>query len=185
MKGCAFPAAHAMWQYWAPPIERSTLISIAYSGCFFGIAIGAEFSNLVCDLLPSDNVLIVYGLFGIVWFVLWTWSIYENPSAHPTISDAELQFLKQSIGNYITTNNTPISIPWKEVLGSKSTWALFVVLFCRSWTSMYLIQGDFAEMDFIHEYVSKSFSIHIENIIFYFKYTTSLLETERTTLFVE
>ncbi|XP_044732956.1 vesicular glutamate transporter 2-like [Chrysoperla carnea] len=150
-EGAAFPAAHGMWQHWVPSIERSTLISIAYSGCFFGVAIGAQFSNLVCNLLPGDNILIVYGVLGILWFVLWTWSIYENPSAHPTITQDELQYLNQAINNHESTNNALNSIPWKEIFTTKSVWALYVVHFCRSFTIMYILQGDFSTLNFIHQ----------------------------------
>lgn len=157
IKGAAFPAAHGMWQHWVPSKERSTLISIAYSGCFFGVAIGAQFSDLVCDLLPGDNILIVYGVLGILWYVLWTWSICENPSAHPTITQDELQYLKQEIKNDESTNNASNSIPWKEVFSTKSMWALYVVHFCRALTIMYILQGDFTTLNFIHQTVSESF----------------------------
>ncbi|XP_044732529.1 probable vesicular glutamate transporter eat-4 isoform X2 [Chrysoperla carnea] len=143
-EGAAFPAAHGMWQHWVPSKERSTLISIAYSGCFFGIAIGAHFSYLACGLLPEDKVVIVYGVLGILWFVLWTWSIYENPSAHPTITQAELQYLNQEIKNCESTNNGSNPIPWKEVFCSKSVWALYVIHFCRAFTSMDVLLGDFS-----------------------------------------
>jgi len=31
-KGALFPAMHAMWGKWAPPLERSKLTSITYAG---------------------------------------------------------------------------------------------------------------------------------------------------------
>lgn len=41
-QGVTFPAMHAMWASWAPPLERSRLLSLSYAGqyikiqpCFF------------------------------------------------------------------------------------------------------------------------------------------------------
>ena len=31
-QGVTFPAMHAMWSSWAPPLERSKLLSISYAG---------------------------------------------------------------------------------------------------------------------------------------------------------
>lgn len=31
-QGVTFPAMHAMWSSWAPPLERSRLLSISYAG---------------------------------------------------------------------------------------------------------------------------------------------------------
>ena len=32
LQGVTFPAMHAMWSFWAPPLERSKLISFSYEG---------------------------------------------------------------------------------------------------------------------------------------------------------
>ncbi|KPP56525.1 hypothetical protein Z043_125848 [Scleropages formosus] len=31
-QGVTFPAMHAMWASWAPPLERSRLVTISYAG---------------------------------------------------------------------------------------------------------------------------------------------------------
>ena len=32
LQGVTFPAMHAMWSFWAPPLERSKLITFSYEG---------------------------------------------------------------------------------------------------------------------------------------------------------
>jgi len=31
-KGVTYPAAHGIWRWWAPPLERSTLATISFTG---------------------------------------------------------------------------------------------------------------------------------------------------------
>ena len=38
-QGVTFPAMHAMWSYWAPPLERSKLVPATYSGMFYHLVI--------------------------------------------------------------------------------------------------------------------------------------------------
>ena len=35
-EGVTFPAMHAIWARWAPPLERSRLSTICYSGSYMG-----------------------------------------------------------------------------------------------------------------------------------------------------
>ena len=34
LQGVTFPAMHAMWSFWAPPLERSKLVTFSYAGKF-------------------------------------------------------------------------------------------------------------------------------------------------------
>jgi len=31
-EGVTYPAAHGIWRWWAPPLERSTLATITFTG---------------------------------------------------------------------------------------------------------------------------------------------------------
>ncbi|KAF8796316.1 Vesicular glutamate transporter 3 like protein [Argiope bruennichi] len=69
VEGVTYPACHGIWKYWAPPMERSRLATIAFCGAF-----------------------------GMIWYIFWLWLTFEKPSCHPTISQAELIYIENSIG---------------------------------------------------------------------------------------
>ena len=39
------------------------------------------------------------GIAGIIWYVAWLWLSFEKPCKHPTISQEELIYIEESIGN--------------------------------------------------------------------------------------
>ncbi|EMP28674.1 Sialin [Chelonia mydas] len=47
-EGVTFPAMHAMWSSWAPPLERSKLLSISYAGAQLGTVVSLPLSGLIC-----------------------------------------------------------------------------------------------------------------------------------------
>ncbi|KAH0500486.1 Sialin [Microtus ochrogaster] len=69
-EGVTFPAMHAMWSSWAPPLERSKLLTISYAG-----------------------------VIGIVWFILWMWLVSDTPETHKTISHYEKEYIVSSLKN--------------------------------------------------------------------------------------
>lgn len=36
LQGVTYPACHGIMRYWAPPLERSRLATVAFSGCYAG-----------------------------------------------------------------------------------------------------------------------------------------------------
>ncbi|KAF4025043.1 hypothetical protein G4228_017044 [Cervus hanglu yarkandensis] len=69
-EGVTFPAMHAMWSSWAPPLERSKLLSISYAG-----------------------------IIGIIWFILWICLVSDTPETHKTISPYEKEYILSSLKN--------------------------------------------------------------------------------------
>uniref|UniRef100_A0A915JKY2 Uncharacterized protein n=1 Tax=Romanomermis culicivorax TaxID=13658 RepID=A0A915JKY2_ROMCU len=67
--GVAFPAAFQMWKFWAPPFEKSRLITTA-----------------IC------------GALGLIWLILWILLTSDKPGDHIMISDKEKFYIQESIG---------------------------------------------------------------------------------------
>ena len=57
-----FPAMTAMWAEWAPPLERSKLITLSYGGAQFGTVIGLPLAGLICDRLGWPSVFWIFGM---------------------------------------------------------------------------------------------------------------------------
>ncbi|XP_044743986.1 vesicular glutamate transporter 1-like [Chrysoperla carnea] len=128
--GAASPSFYSIWRYWAPPLERSTLVAI---GCTGLVSSGVIF-NLISTsgLFNLENILHVYGFLGIIWFFTWHWVAFEHPSQHPSITEQELTYLQQNI---TIKHKTPMpSIPWKKILFNMPIFTLILVNFVHSLT---------------------------------------------------
>lgn len=100
-EGVTFPAMHAMIARWLPKDERSLLSTIIYSGGQIGTVIAMPISGLLCDstfLGGWPAAFYVFGLVGVVWFVLWCLLVYNSPQEHPRISDEERIYIETNQG---------------------------------------------------------------------------------------
>lgn len=121
-----------MWRYWAPPSERSTLVTLGYAGTYSGVVIGYQLSVTFCSVFTWEKILYVYGLMGICWYLAWLWLVFEHPSQHPTIMDQEYVYLQQTVTIKQETSASPI--PWKKIFTNLPICALFVASFSRAWS---------------------------------------------------
>ncbi|XP_074600895.1 putative inorganic phosphate cotransporter isoform X2 [Brevipalpus obovatus] len=133
-EGVFFPSMHAMVAKWLPKSERSFLTSIIYSGS----QIGTMLTMAATGYLNSWTLFggwpaafYIFGMFGLVWFVLWTMFVYETPQDHPSISPEELAL--------ITAGQAPLQInkssktPWGSILSSSAVWAIVIAHFGQNW----------------------------------------------------
>jgi MFS family permease len=52
---------HALWSRWAPPLERSKLVTIAYSGSYFGTVVSMGVCGLLAEHLGWASIFYVSG----------------------------------------------------------------------------------------------------------------------------
>ncbi|XP_020042270.2 sialin isoform X2 [Castor canadensis] len=130
-EGVTFPAMHAMWSSWAPPLERSTLLSISYAGAQLGTVISLPLSGLICYYMNWTYIFYFFGIIGILWFILWIWLVSDTPETHKTISHYEKQYILSSLKNQLSSQK---SVPWKSILKSLPLWAIVVAHFSYNWT---------------------------------------------------
>ncbi|XP_053237245.1 sialin isoform X3 [Podarcis raffonei] len=76
-EGVTFPAMHAMWSCWAPPLERSKLLSISYAGAL-----------------------------GVLWFIFWMLIVSDTPETHKRISHAEKEYILSSLTDQLSTQKS-------------------------------------------------------------------------------
>ncbi|KAK1338249.1 hypothetical protein QTO34_001364 [Cnephaeus nilssonii] len=130
-EGVTFPAMHAMWSSWAPPLERSKLLSISYAGAQLGTVISLPLSGIICFYMNWTYVFYFFGIVGIIWFVLWIWLVSNTPETHTTISHQEKEYIISSLKNQLSSQK---SVPWKSMLKSLPLWAIVVAHFSYNWT---------------------------------------------------
>lgn len=50
-KGVTYPAIHAMWNHWAPPLERASLVTGAFAGAYLGASLS------MAQFVSSDSAI--------------------------------------------------------------------------------------------------------------------------------
>ncbi|XP_045150562.1 sialin isoform X2 [Echinops telfairi] len=130
-EGVTFPAMHAMWSSWAPPLERSKLLSISYAGAQLGTVISLPLSGMICFYMDWAYVFYISGIVGIFWFVLWIWLVSDAPETHRTISHSEKEYILSSLRNQLSSQK---SVPWIPMLRSLPLCAIVVAHFSYNWT---------------------------------------------------
>ncbi|KAK7471778.1 hypothetical protein BaRGS_00035600 [Batillaria attramentaria] len=132
-EGVTYPAIHAIWAKWAPPQEKTKLATFAFSGAYFGTVISMTVSGALAESSSGwPSIFYVFGCIALLWFVLWSIFVTENPAGHPGISNAELEYIQQSIG-YTEEQTKRIHPPWLRMLSSVPVWAIVVAHFAENW----------------------------------------------------
>ncbi|XP_020610537.1 sialin-like isoform X1 [Orbicella faveolata] len=135
-EGVTFPAMHAMWSGWAPPLERSKLCTLSYSGSRIGTVIGLPIAGLLSASglwggWPS--VFYTFGAVGVAWSIIWMMFTHDKPANHPRISLKEKEYILSSIGSAQDKKTRKYATPWFEIWTSPAVWAIIVAHFCNNW----------------------------------------------------
>ncbi|KAM9018777.1 sialin isoform 4-T4 [Ara ararauna] len=129
--GVTFPAMHSMWSSWAPPLERSKLLSISYAGAQLGTVVSLPLSGLICYYMNWIYVFYIFGALGVLWWFFWMWLVSDTPETHRSISHAEREYILSSLKDQLSTQK---SVPWRPILESLPLWAIVVAHFSYNWT---------------------------------------------------
>uniref|UniRef100_A0A1I8FWN9 MFS domain-containing protein n=2 Tax=Macrostomum lignano TaxID=282301 RepID=A0A1I8FWN9_9PLAT len=152
VEGATYPACHGIWRYWAPPLERSRLATIAFCGSYAGAVLGLFLSGLLSDWLGWPAPFYFYGVLGIAWFSVWWFNAFERPGLHPTISEEERVYIETSIGELSTQSDKSMRIPWRKFFTSMPVYAIIVANFARSWSFYLLITEQTKYFRDVHNY---------------------------------
>ncbi|XP_031343250.1 vesicular glutamate transporter 1-like [Photinus pyralis] len=130
-EGVTYPCVHAIWAEWAPPLERSRLAAIAFSGCYVGTVVAMPLSALLADTLGWESIFYVTGGIALLWFVCWCIIIADSPTLDSRISDSELRYIQESLGEQQV--NRTAKHPWRSIITSVPVWAIVVAHFTENW----------------------------------------------------
>lgn len=139
VEGVIYPACHGIWRFWAPPLERSRLATMAFSGTYAGIVLGMPLSGILSDIGYGASFFF-YGVMGIIWYLCWLWLVFEKPNKHPAITVKELKYIEKSLGESVQLAMPTIATtPFREIFHSMPVYAIIVANFCRSWNFYMLV----------------------------------------------
>ncbi|KAL9965860.1 hypothetical protein ACROYT_G029714 [Oculina patagonica] len=130
-EGIVFPANHAVWTKWAPPLERSKLTTIAVSGAHVGTVIAMPLSGVLAERLGWASVFYVFGSMGVAWAIVWFLVVRNSPAEDSNISEEERLFIESSLANDVQKKD--VQVPWKAIFTSLPVWAIVVAHFSENW----------------------------------------------------
>ena len=140
-----YPASNRFVSWWIPTQERG----IANGIIFAGVGVGAGITPPAISYVMfhygwrwSFWLSAIIGLLaGVVWFVL----ARDKPEEHPSVSAAELEFIKSGrtlAPDVLAAGSTALSnapggklLPWSTILKSKNVWAVTVSYFCYGYVA--------------------------------------------------
>lgn len=131
-EGVTFPAVHAMLGRWAPPVERSFLVSLCYAGSQMGTVLAQPISGILCDsdfLGGWPAVFYVFGTVGIIWCIAWFIFASNSPEKHSRISQAELSYLQRTV----PPADVNFDVPWRSIFTSVPVWAICISHMTCNW----------------------------------------------------
>ena len=82
-----YPSIHAIWARWAPPLERSRLAAVAFSGSYVGTVIALPLSGLLAENCGWEWIFYVFGTIGLIWCAAWAWVVRDSPEEDKNITD--------------------------------------------------------------------------------------------------
>ncbi|EFA03048.1 vesicular glutamate transporter 2.2 [Tribolium castaneum] len=130
-EGVTYPCIHAVWARWAPPLERTRLATLAFSGSYVGTVVSMPVCAYLAKALGWPSIFYFFGTLGLIWFGIWWVVVAETPAEDSKITKAELKYIKESLGH--SDGNRRITHPWKEILLSMPVWAIVVSHFSENW----------------------------------------------------
>lgn len=129
-EGVTYPCIHAIWAKWAPPLERSRLATIAFSGSYVGTVVSMPLCSILASALGWESIFYFFGAFGIIWCLLWLTLITDSPEDDPKITKKELNYIINSLE---AKSNKKMKIPWCSFFTSMPVWAITVSHFSENW----------------------------------------------------
>jgi len=105
-----------VWSRWAPPLERSRLVTIAFSGSYFGTVISLPLSGYLAETLGWPWIFYVFGeisemytfqlkfniffpgAIAIIWCMVWLLVVSETPQEDRRITEEELDYIRATVG---------------------------------------------------------------------------------------
>eukprot|EP00794_Sanderia_malayensis_P010936 gene10936-12097_t len=123
---------YAIWSRWAPPLERTKLTTIPHAGSYAGSVAGTLLSGFLCELAGWSTVFYIFGIFGVLWSVIWLIIAVDSPSLDPNISYKERKYIEDSLKDDHPTHKVS-NPPWLKFMTSLPVIAILVAHTCEGW----------------------------------------------------
>jgi ACS family sodium-dependent inorganic phosphate cotransporter len=116
-EGVNMPSILNLIARWFPVEERTRATTVAVAGVQAGTLIALPLSAWIAASFGWRAIFRAYSLVGVAWVVLWFTTIDEVPPP--------------SEGR---RRESPVAIPWRELLRHRPVWAVLLTTFVTNWT---------------------------------------------------
>ncbi|KAL5021879.1 hypothetical protein ScPMuIL_001034 [Solemya velum] len=143
VSGVCFPAMHALWGNWAPPMELSKLVAFTYAGAQVGIVVTFPLAGVLCQYGFAGgwpSIFYTLGIINFVWVVIWMIFISDSPAQHTRITSIERDYIIQSQAE--SAHSQPekkLSVPWLKIMKSMPFYAIVVSNLTSDWGAYTLL----------------------------------------------
>ncbi|MEB0260554.1 MULTISPECIES: MFS transporter [unclassified Mucilaginibacter] len=120
-----FPAAIKVVAEWFPKKERALATGIFNSGANIGAVLAPAMVPWILGIYGWQMAFIITGAIGFVWLFFWV-ILYEIPSRHKKINEAEFEHIHSDIEEPVTENVPEEKIKWGRLFGIRQTWVFLV-----------------------------------------------------------
>jgi ACS family D-galactonate transporter-like MFS transporter len=110
-----FPANSRVLATWFPQKERARANSVFAVGQYFGLAFLTPLLFWIVGAFGWRALFIIAGSVGLVFAVVWI-RTYREPANHPTVSKAELDYIRDGGGISVAAKPTPFSLKSMGIL---------------------------------------------------------------------
>ncbi len=124
-----FPSAYSMFSRWVPVSERSRSVGFLVSGIPLGTLFALTTTGWIIARYGWPAPFYIFGVFGVVWTVVWYFKATDNPKDYPGISTEEKNLLR----TLSEDKDKPGDVPWKAMFSHKSVLVLMFNHFCANW----------------------------------------------------
>ena len=142
----ALPSASNAVARWFPLSERGKANGAILFGTRVGGMIGVPIVLFLISRWGWRASFVIVGSLGFVWAAGWYWWYRDTPSAHSSVSPAELAWIEQDASE--SDRHEARSTPWRVLLRSRNLWAICAMYFTYgyglyfyfTWLPTYLIR---------------------------------------------
>jgi ACS family D-galactonate transporter-like MFS transporter len=110
-----FPANSRILATWFPQRERARANSVFSVGQYFGLAFLTPLLFLIVAAFGWRALFIIAGIVGVVFAFIWL-KIYREPGDHPTVNEAEINYIRSGGGLAVASRPTPFSFSSMAIL---------------------------------------------------------------------
>ncbi|CAL4066227.1 unnamed protein product, partial [Meganyctiphanes norvegica] len=100
-EGATFPALQVLMANWAPPQERSWLLTLVFMGSKFGIIIAYPTAAALIKIWGWKATFYVPSIVTLFWCVLWKSIVSNTPNEFRWITQYEKNYIAASIGDTV------------------------------------------------------------------------------------
>ncbi|MEO8129751.1 MAG: MFS transporter, partial [Bryobacteraceae bacterium] len=131
-EAAAFPAASRAILPWLPAKRRAFGQGFQHAGSRLGAAATPPIFVLLITHYGWRPAFFTLGILGVVLAAVWVFYFRNTPEQHSQVNTEELAILRSS-GQRSASASQKVSVPWRQILGSRDLWFLSSMYFCYGW----------------------------------------------------